>query len=48
MDFAIKENYKTVILCTFKEFDAAIKFYEKRGFELYERVEDEFWYKKDL
>lgn len=48
MDFAIKENYKTVILCTFKEFGAAIKFYKKRGFELYERVEDEFWYKKDL
>lgn len=46
--FVEKENYKTIILCTFKEFDIAIKFYEKRGFELYETIENEFWYKKEL
>mgnify|MGYP004605941037 CR=1 FL=1 len=48
LEFAEKENYKEIILCTFKEFDIAIKFYEKRGFKLYETIEDEFWYKKEL
>ena len=43
-----KENYKTIILCTFKEFDIAIKFYEKRGFEIYKTIENELWYKKEL
>lgn len=47
IEFA-KEKYKTIILCTYKEFDKAIKFYEKRGFKLYETVEDEFWYRKEL
>lgn len=46
LDFAKKEKYKEIILCTFKEFDIAIKFYEKRGFKLYETTEDEFWYRK--
>lgn len=48
MDFIKKENYETIILCTYKEFDRAIKFYEKRGFELQEIIEDELWYKKEL
>lgn len=48
LEFVKKENYKTIILCTFKEFDIAIKFYEKNGFKLYETTEDEFWYKKEL
>lgn len=48
LDFAKKENYKEIILCTFKEFDRAIRFYEERGFKLYETIEDEFWYKKEL
>ena len=48
LEFAKKEDYKTIILCTFKEFDIAIRFYEKRGFKLYETTEDEFWYKKEL
>mgnify|MGYP000192342265 FL=1 len=48
LDFAEKEKYKEIILCTFKEFDKAIKFYEKRGFKLYETIEDEFWYRKKL
>lgn len=48
IEFAKKENYKEIILCTFKEFDIAMKFYEKRGFTLYETIEDEFWYKKEL
>lgn len=48
IEFAKEQNYKEIILCTFKEFDIAIKFYEKRGFKLYETIEDEFWYKKEL
>ena len=48
IDFAKKGNYKEIILCTFKEFDRAIRFYEERGFKLYETIEDEFWYKKQL
>ena len=48
IDFAKKGNYKEIILCTFKEFDRAIRFYEERGFKLYEKIEDEFWYKKQL
>lgn len=48
LEFVKKENYKTIILCTFKEFDIAIKFYEKRGFEIYKTIENELWYKKEL
>ena len=48
IDFARKESYKEIILCTFKEFDRAIRFYEERGFKLYETIEDELWYKKEL
>ena len=48
IEFAEKEEYKEIILCTFKEFDIAMKFYEKKGFTLYETIEDEFWYKKEL
>lgn len=48
LNFAKRENYKEIILCTFKEFDIAIKFYEKRGFKLYETTNDEFWYRKEL
>lgn len=48
LDFAKAEDYKTIILCTFKEFDIAIKFYEKRGFKVYKIVENELWYKKEL
>lgn len=46
LEFAKKERYEEIILCTYKEFDIAIKFYEKRGFELHETIEDELWYKK--
>lgn len=35
MRFAKKKNYKTIELCTHKEFFAAVRFYEKRGYELY-------------
>ena len=48
LDFVKKEKYEEIILCTFKEFDIAIKFYEKRGFKLYETIEDEFWYRKEV
>lgn len=45
IEFA-KKNYEIIILCTYKEFDKAIKFYEKRGFKLYETIGREFWYRK--
>lgn len=46
----VKEcNYKTIILCTYKEFKIAIKFYEKRGFEVYKTQDNgAIWYKKEL
>lgn len=44
--FVQKEKYKEIILCTYKEFDRAIRFYEERGFKLYETIGDEFWYRK--
>lgn len=47
IEFA-KENYETIILCTYKKFNNAIEFYEKRGFKLYETTDDELWYKKEL
>ena len=48
IEFAERENYKTVLLCTYKEFDRAIRFYEERGFELYEVDGERNWYKKSL
>ncbi len=48
IEFAEKEKYKEIILCTFKEFDTAIKFYEKRGFTIDTIIEDQIWYKKEL
>lgn len=46
IEFAKEEGYTEVILCTFKEFDRAIRFYEERGFELFEKIEEELWYRK--
>lgn len=48
MDYILEKNYKEIILCTFEKFNIAIKFYEKRGYKLYETIDDEFWYKKEL
>ena len=48
IEFAKKEDYKEIILFTYKKFDRAIRFYEERGFKLYEVVEDELWYKTEL
>lgn len=48
MDYILENNYKEVILCTFEKFNIAIQFYKKRGYELYETIDDEFWYKKEL
>lgn len=48
MDYILKNNYKEIILCTFEKFNIAIEFYKKRGYKLYEIIEDEFWYKKEL
>lgn len=48
MEYILENKYKEIILCTFEKFDIAIKFYEKRGYKLYETIDDEFWYKKEL
>lgn len=48
MDYILECKYKEIILCTFEKFDIAIKFYEKRGYKLYETIDDELWYKKEL
>ena len=48
MQFVEKMQYKKIRLCTYKEFDRAIRFYEKRGFKLIEVTEDEYWYEKEL
>ena len=48
MNYIIEEKYKEIILCTFEKFNIAIEFYKKRGYELYETIDDEFWYKKEL
>lgn len=48
MDYILKNNYKEIILCTFEKFNIAIEFYKKRGYKLYETVDDELWYKKEL
>ncbi len=46
--FAEEAGYQEIILCTYAEFDRAIRFYEERGFELYETIGDEFWYRKKI
>lgn len=48
MNYILENNYKEIILCTFEKFNIAIKFYEKRGYKLYETIDDELWYKKEL
>lgn len=48
MNYVLEKNYKEIILCTFEKFNIAIEFYKKRGYELYETMDDEFWYKKEL
>ena len=48
IEFVEKEKYKTVLLCTYKEFDRAIRFYNERGFKLYEIDGERNWYKKIL
>lgn len=48
LQFVQKEKYQEIILCTFKEYDIAKKFYEKRGFKLFEKIDEELWYKKEV
>lgn len=48
MEYIVAKNYKEIILCTFEKFNIAIEFYKKRGYKLYETIDDEFWYKKEL
>lgn len=48
MEYILEKNYKEIILCTFEKFNRAIEFYKKRGYKLYETIDDEFWYKKEL
>jgi len=46
--FSKKQKYKYMILCTYDKFDIATKFYQKRGFKIYDIDEIERWYKKEL
>lgn len=49
LEYVNKKKYKEIILCTYKEYDVAIKFYEKRDFRLYETGDyGQLWYKKEL
>jgi N-acetylglutamate synthase-like GNAT family acetyltransferase len=48
LGYAKKEKYKSIILCTYNEFAIAKYFYETRGFKLYEKIDKELWYKKEL
>lgn len=46
-DFAVKNNATKILLCVDKYFKNAIKFYEKRGFVLFDEKEiNELWYQK--
>lgn len=47
-DYTIENNYKEVILCTFEKFSTAVNFYKEKGYKLYETIDDELWYKKEL
>lgn len=48
--FAKECNYKKIILHTYREFETAIKFYEKKGFCLDEDIKskDGIWYSKNI
>jgi len=48
LDYIVENRYKEIILCTFEKFDIAIRFYEKRGYKLFEVIDDELWYRKKL
>lgn len=47
IDFAIKNNYKKIILCTNNDYKLATRFYEKHGFKTY-KMEDNYenWMEK--
>lgn len=46
--FARENNFKKIILCTYARFDIANIFYQKRGFHLKEKIDDELWQEKRL
>ena len=48
LDFAKQNQYKKVKLDTYKEFEAAIKFYEKIGFERKEEIDNKYIYEKTI
>ena len=47
-EFARENNFKKIILCTYARFDIANIFYQKRGFHLKEKIDDELWQEKRL
>ena len=48
LGFAIKNNYKKIKLDTYKQFEAAIKFYEKNGFVKKQEVDNKYIYEKEF
>ena len=48
MNYAKEYKYKTIILGTCERLNLAIRFYEKRGFELYKTDGEDRYYKKDI
>ena len=48
LEFAKENHYKKIKLDTYKEFVAAIRFYEKTGFERKEEIDNKYIYEKEF
>ena len=48
LDFALDNKYKKIKLDTYKEFEAAIKFYEKNGFIRKQEIDNKYIYEKEI
>lgn len=46
--FCKEKQYKTIILCTYDEYDIAKKIYDKENFILYKEDGNEKWMKKEI
>ena len=48
IEYAKEQGYKTIILGTCERLNLAIRFYEKRGFELYKTDGENRYYQKNI
>ena len=48
LEFAKENHYKKIKLDTYKEFIAAIRFYEQTGFERKEEIDNKYIYEKEI